>query len=152
MNLPTHPGRALEAAAHAAARLHRAHPPKFYDELRDGWAVLNRTHARALDDLDVELARLPPLSVAGDGSPLPHGADVPPSRVLLVLRQGETEALARAWLAVLRSRGVDVEDRRRALAAMASFVTHAARSGCRGCPLTGPVTTPLIREWRRRSA
>jgi len=137
-----HPDRALEQAVRAAAALWRAHPPERYTQALAHWAALRPGNARRLARLDEVVASLVRGSLAPDA--------VPGLAVLLVLRQQEADALATAIVRQQRSRGVSRGDRRAAVKAMESYVLFAARSGIAGCPLTGPVTVPLVRKEDRR--
>jgi len=137
-----HPDRALVQAVRAAAMLWRAHPPERYAQAWTHWAGLRPGNARRLARLDEVVSSLVRGSLAPDA--------VPGLAVLLVLRQQEAEALASAIIRQQRSRGVSRGDRRAAVKAMESYVLFAARSGIAGCPLTGPVTVPLVRKEDRR--
>jgi nitroreductase len=138
----THPDRALEQAVRAAAALWRAHPSEHYMQTWARWANLRPGNARRLARLDEVVSTL------ARGTFVPDA--VPGLAVLLVLRQQEAEALASAIVRQQRSRGVSRGDRRAAIKAMESYVLFAARSGIAGCPLTGPVTVPLVRKEDRR--
>lgn len=140
--MTAHPDRALEQAVRAAAALWRAHPPERYAQAWAHWAGLRPGNARRLARLDEAVLSLTRGSLAPDV--------VPGLAVLLVLRQQEAEALATAIVRQQRSRGVSRGDRRAAVKAMESYVLFAARSGIAGCPLTGPVTVPLVRKEDRR--
>lgn len=135
LTLPAHPDHALVAAVRATASLWREHPHEFYAQVHAAWAAEQPEHA----------ARM----VAADrGVELIGGADLPPLRVALVLRQQETTAIVRALVRCMRAHGQTSDEVRSTLTALASYVQHAARLGVRGCPLTGPVTVPLIRRDR----
>lgn len=140
--MTAHPDRALEQAVRAAAALWRAHPPERYAQALAHWTALRPGNARRLTRLDEVVSSLARGSFAPDA--------VPGLAVLLVLRQQEAEALASAIIRQQRSRGVSRGDRRAAVKAMESYVLFAARSGIAGCPLTGPVTVPLVRKEDRR--
>ncbi len=140
--MTAHPDRALEQAVRAAAMLWRAHPPERYAQTWARWANLRPGNARRLARLDEVVASLVRGSLAPDA--------VPGLAVLLVLRQQEADALATAIVRQQRSRGVSRGDRRAVVKAMESYVLFAARSGIAGCPLTGPVTVPLVRKEDRR--
>ena len=127
----------------AAAEQWVAHPPEFYADARRVWSAERPAHAAELVRLDVAVA-----DVCGSDAPA-----LPPY-MLLVLRQQETQTLALAWLRYARAHGKPRLERAAVLAAMASWVQFAARAGVQGCPLTGPVTLPLLRgqglgAWRR---
>lgn len=140
--MTAHPDRALEQAVRAAAALWRAHPPERYAQALTHWTTLRPGNARRLARLDEVVASLVRGSLAPDA--------VPGLAVLLVLRQQEADALATAIVRQQRSRGVSRGDRRAVVKAMESYVLFAARSGIAGCPLTGPVTVPLVRKEDRR--
>lgn len=140
--MTAHPDRALEQAVRAAAALWRAHPPERYAQAWAHWAGLRPGNARRLARLDEVLTSLTRGSLAPDA--------VPGLAVLLVLRQQEAEALASAIIRHQHAWGSGRSDRRAMIKAMESYVLFAARSGIAGCPLTGPVTVPLVRKEDRR--
>ena len=135
LTLPAHPDHALAAAVRAAAALWREHPLEFYTHVHEAWSQAQPEHAKRMAATDEAIERV-------------GGTELLPLRVALVLRQQETQAIAKALVRCMKAHGATSDEVRASLAALASYVQHAARMGVRGCPLTGPVSVPLIRRYR----
>lgn len=133
LTLPAHPDHALAAAMRACAALWREHPLEFYAQVHEAWSREQPEQAARMAGADEAIVRI-------------GGSDLLPLRIALVLRQQETQAIAQSLVQCMRVHGATTDEVRATLRALASYVQFAARLGVRGCPLTGPVTVPLIRR------